>query len=154
MNFSELEKIINDGKQKFKAFESADEALSKIKGMVQLENETKAALQSTIAELDKAKKELENWKDKLKDAENNAFEKVANAEKSAKAIIERAESGASDILKKAEMDAKQYLQSSVKQKEELLNLVEANKSKALDWEAKAQAAKAAHDAYKAAIVGS
>lgn len=153
MNLSELEKIVNDGKAKLKAYENADVALSQVKALAQYEKETRANLDAGLAEIEKVKKSVEAWKAKELDAKNNAESVADNANEEAKAIVAQAKSEAQAFLGKAVLDADKQRQDAFKVKADADAYVEAKKAEALDWEAKANAAKAAHDAYKAALAG-
>lgn len=83
MDLAQLEKIISDGKAKHKAFDEADIALAQLKGLAQLEKETKAANEAALEEGQKLAKENAALKDKIDAANLEAAEIVAKAKAAA-----------------------------------------------------------------------
>lgn len=81
MNLAELEKIVSDGKNKFKAFEDADLALSQLKATAQLEKELVAKNEALKAEGEKLEKENAKAKNKVAEVDALIDEKLLAAEK-------------------------------------------------------------------------
>ena len=138
MNLSELEKIVNDGKAKLKAYDQADIALSQLKALSQYEKETRANLDAGLAELDKVKKSIEEWKAKETAAKSAAEEVADEAKNKAKSVMAEAEAQAQTILAKAVLDADKQKQEAAKAagnlalSKEALELVKADLAKYSD----------------------
>lgn len=89
----------------------------------------------------------------MKKVKKDIADETKKAGVDAAAIIAQAKSEANAFLGKAVLDADKQRQDAFKVKADADAYAEAKKAEALDWEAKANAAKAAHDAYKAALAG-
>lgn len=139
--FAELEKIISDGKMRFKAFENADAALSSIKGVLQLEKETNAAIEKNKRELAETESALVKQKDFLQAAKEEAKNIVSKADEKAAIIISNAEKSATLLIEDAEKEADKKASELKKYSEK----VEDAKNILADYEAKAATAKAEYD---------
>ena len=153
MNFSELEKIVNDGKAKFKAFEKADEALTQLKALGQYQTETEKRIKDLLSEEDSLVKAVTNQRNLLDKAKSDTDAEIDRAKEKSDSIIAQAKSEANALLGKAILDADKQKQDAFKAKAAADLHVAAKMKEAEDWEAKANAAKAAHDAYKAVLAG-
>jgi F0F1-type ATP synthase membrane subunit b/b' len=101
MSFAELEKIIADGKNKFKAFETADVALSQVKALAQHEAEVRKSLDEGLTLRAAFKKELDGVKDKIEAAQVKAADIVGEANAKAETAIENALKNINDMQDKA-----------------------------------------------------
>lgn len=149
--FAELEKIINDGKSKFKAYEQADAALQQVKSLDQYEKETRKALDDGLKKLEDLKANIKGWEAKELAAKGAAEEVEAEAKNKAKKIIDEANNHAQQVLAKAVLEGdkrKRELAEEIKQSEAKLVELQA---KAEEWKLKAEAAKTAHDTYMSAL---
>lgn len=135
MNIAELKKIVQDGKNKFKAYDDADKAILQIESLGQAVNDLEASISTLKKEKEKAASDLvaakEKYDDEVKKCDfdrETAKLKVENmlseANRNAKDIEEQARSrveatknelqsykAAIDEYKKKAVDAKDYLDS-------------------------------------------
>lgn len=149
--FTELEKIINDGKQKLKAFEVAETALEQAKGLAQYEAETRKKLDDLLLNIKKTETKLAGLVDKESNAEKTIADKISTAEKNAADIIYRAKSESDGILEKTRLDAEKYLANAITEKNNAIELAETKRKEALEWEARVEAAKLAVESYRQAM---
>jgi archaellum component FlaC len=73
MNIAELKKIVQDGKNKFKAYDDADKAILQIESLGQAVNDLEASISTLKKEKEKASADLVSTKDKY-DAELKKFD--------------------------------------------------------------------------------
>lgn len=149
--FAELEKIINDGKAKFKAYEQADVALEQAKALGQYEKETRKALDDGLKKLEDLKSNIKGWEAKELAAKGAAEEVEAEAKNKAKKIIDEANNHAQQVLAKAVLEGdkrKRELAEDIKKAEAKLAGLEVF---AEEQKLKAEAAKTAHDTYMTAL---
>jgi predicted nucleic acid-binding Zn-ribbon protein len=119
MKINELEKIVNDGLVKYKAYKDADDALRQVKSLSQATED----LGKTVAGLGKDRDALLSEVSKLK-------EKISTAEKKATEIEEAAKVKALTIIERAELEAKSKIDAAT---------AEATKQKAIEVKATADA---------------
>lgn len=118
--FAELEKIINDGKNRFNAFDQASSALEQAKSLVQFIKEKNLEKDKIQNELLSLKKSVDEWKVKEKSAKDAALEVEEEASNKAKSIIADANAQAGQILGKAVLESDKIKQDTVKTESELL----------------------------------
>lgn len=104
MDIANLKKIVNDGKQKHKAYEDADQALKELEALGQAEKDMK----ESVAALTKEAAALKAGNDKVKaeqdDLLNKAKDTLAKAQASADKIVLDAKTEGGRILAKANED--------------------------------------------------
>lgn len=104
MKINELEKIVNDGLVKYKAFKDADDVLNQVKGL----DQAKTDLGKVVSGLEKQRASLldetSKINDKLNLAEKQAAEIIASAEKAKAEIIAKAEFHAKSLVDAANSD--------------------------------------------------
>jgi len=135
MSFAELEKIIADGKNKFKAYETADAALSQVKSIAQLEKELVAKNEALKAEGAKLAKENALAKSKVDEVDALIAKKLADSEKSI-----------ADAKAKAAADAENVVAKAHAELGKINAEIEAAKKEAAAGDAVAKASKAKLDA--------
>lgn len=129
MQISQLEKIVNDGLSKLKAFKEAETALDELKALAQAE--TDLSLKVAALKKESAAIAAENTlaADKLKAAKEHAAKLLEDASKKASEAVEIANQKAVDILDKAQGKAN-TLEANLSDKKATLLLLEDEVSKA------------------------
>lgn len=88
---SDLRKIINDGKNKFKAFEEADKALKELDGLNQAVKDVGKVVSGLEKTRDSLKEEVSALAAKLEEAQVKAADILSKAQAQATAAIEAAQ---------------------------------------------------------------
>lgn len=91
MKINELEKIVNDGLVKYKAFKDADDAINQVKALVQAEADLKRVVGNLEKTREALKGEVSSLNGKIEAAQVKAADIVAKAEAQATAAIEAAQ---------------------------------------------------------------